>query len=150
MLRKARVEDVPRIRQLINVYAQQQIMLPRAIGELYEHIRDFHVIEKDGMIIACGAMHVTWEDYGEVLSLAVSSDEVHKGYGSQLLEACIQEALELGLKHIVTLTYAEDFFRQHGFDVVDKAKLPHKLWSMCIKCTRFPDCDEIAMIKELE
>jgi amino-acid N-acetyltransferase len=149
LLRKARVEDVPNIRQLINFYAQQELMLPRAIGELYEHIRDFHVIEKDGKIIACGAMHATWEDYGEILSLAVSYDEVKKGYGSQILDACIKEAFELGLRHVITLTYVPEFFQRHGFDLVDKAKLPHKLWSMCIKCTRFPDCDEIAMIREI-
>lgn len=150
MLRKARVEDVPQIRQIINIYAHQGIMLPRAIGELYEHIRDFHVIEKNGRIIACSALHVTWEDYGEILSLAVLPDKVRKGYGSQVYEACMKEARELGLKHVVTLTYAQGFFEHHGFHVVDKSVLPHKLWSMCIKCTRFPECDEIAMIKELE
>lgn len=149
MLRKARVEDVPRIRQLINIYAQQEIMLPRAMGEIYENIRDFHVIEIDGTIIACGALHVTWEQYGEILSLAVLPDETRKGYGSQIFEACMKEAYELGLKHVVTLTYAVEFFEHLGFEKVDKSALPHKLWSMCIKCTRFPDCDEIAMMKEI-
>jgi amino-acid N-acetyltransferase len=150
LLRKARVEDVPQIRQLINIYAQKEIMLPRAIGEIYENIRDFYVIEHDGKIIACGALHVTWEYFGEILSLAVSSDETRMGHGSRILEACLKEAPELGIKHLVTLTYAREFFGHHGFKVVDKSTLPHKLWSMCVKCPRFPDCDEIAMIKELE
>ncbi|MCK4928166.1 MAG: N-acetyltransferase [Methanosarcinales archaeon] len=150
MLRKARVGDVAQIRQLINVYAQQEVMLPRAIGELYENIRDFFVIEKEDRIIACGALHVTWEEYGEILSLAVSTAELRKGHGSRILEECLEEAPELGIKHLVTLTYAREFFEHHGFKVVDKSTLPHKLWSMCVKCPRFPDCDEIAMIKELE
>jgi amino-acid N-acetyltransferase len=150
LLRKARVGDVAQIRQLINVYAQQEVMLPRAIGELYENIRDFFVIEKDDRIIACGALHVTWEEYGEILSLAVSTAETRKGHGSRILEACLKEASELGIRHLVTLTYALDFFEHHGFKVVDKSTLPHKLWSMCVKCPRFPDCDEIAMIKELD
>ncbi|MBW6517375.1 MAG: N-acetyltransferase [ANME-2 cluster archaeon] len=150
MLRKARVGDVAQIRQLINVYAHQEVMLPRAIGELYENIRDFFVIEKEDLIVACGALHVTWEEYGEILSLAVSTTEKRKGHGSRILEACLKEAQELGIKHLVTLTYAQEFFEHHGFKVVDKSTLPHKLWSMCVKCPRFPECDEIAMIKELD
>ncbi len=150
MLRKARVGDVAQIRQLINVYAQQEVMLPRAIGELYENIRDFFVIEKEDRIIACGALHVTWEEYGEILSLAVHTAETRKGHGSRIIEACLKEAPELGIKHLVTLTYAQEFFEHHGFNVVDKSTLPHKLWSMCVNCPRFPDCDEIAMIKELD
>jgi len=150
LLRKARVGDVAQIRQLINVYAQQELMLPRAIGELYENIRDFFVIENEDRIIACGALHVTWEEYGEILSLAVHTAETRKGHGSMIIEACLKEAPELGIKHLVTLTYAQEFFEHHGFKVVDKSTLPHKLWSMCVNCPRFPDCDEIAMIKELD
>ena len=150
MLRKARVGDVAQIRQLINVYAQQEVMLPRAIGELYENIRDFFVIENEDRIIACGALHVTWEEYGEILSLAVHTAETRKGHGSRIIEACLKEAPELGIKHLVTLTYAQECFEHHGFNVVDKSTLPHKLWSMCVNCPRFPDCDEIAMIKELD
>lgn len=141
---------MPKIRQLINIFAQQQVMLPRSIGELYEQIRDFYVIEEDDRIIACCALHVTWEDYAEVLSLAVAPDKARKGYGSGILEACLGEAAQLGINHVVTLTYAKEFFEYHGFSVVDKSSLPHKLWSMCVKCPRFPDCDEIAMMKDME
>jgi amino-acid N-acetyltransferase len=150
LLRKARIEDVPKIRQLINIYAQQQVMLPRAMGELYEQIRDFYIIEEDGKIIACCALHVTWEDYAEILSLAVAPDKTRKGYGSRILEACLGEVTKLGIRHVVTLTYASEFFKHYGFEVVDKSVLPHKLWSMCVKCPRFPDCDEIAMMKHME
>ncbi len=150
MLRKARIEDVPQIRQLINIYARQEVMLPRAMGELYELVRDFHVIEEDNKIIACCALHVTWEDYAEILSLAVAPDKTRKGYGSRILEACLGEVPQLGIRHVVTLTYASEFFEYHGFKVVDKSVLPHKLWSMCVNCPRFPDCDEIAMMKDME
>lgn len=150
MLRKARIEDVPKIRQLINIYAQQQVMLPRAMGELYEQVRDFYVIEEDSRVIACCALHVTWEDYAEILSLAVAPDRTRKGYGSRILEACLGEVTQLGIRHVVTLTYASEFFKKYGFEVVDKSVLPHKLWSMCVKCPRFPDCDEIAMMKHME
>lgn len=150
MLRKARIEDVPLIRQLINIYARQEVMLPRAMGELYEQIRDFYVIEEDNRINACCALHVTWEDYAEILSLAVAPDKTRKGYGSRILEACLGEGTQLGIRHVVTLTYEKEFFTHHGFKVVDKSVLPHKLWSMCVKCPRFPDCDEIAMLKDIE
>jgi amino-acid N-acetyltransferase len=150
ILRKANIKDVPQIKQLISIYAKQELMLPQALGELYEHIRDFHVIEIKEKIIACGALRVTWEDYGEILSLAVSVDKKREGYGSMILKACLDEAPELGIEHVVTLTYAKEFFEHHGFTVVDKSVLPHKLWSMCVKCPRFPDCDEIAMMKELK
>jgi len=150
MLRKARIEDVPQIRQLINIYARQEVMLPRAMGELYELVRDFYIIEEDNKIIACCALHVTWEDYAEILSLAVAPDETKKGYGSRILEACLAEVPQLGIRHVVTLTYVSDFFEHYGFKVVDKSVLPHKLWSMCVKCPRFPDCDEIAMMKDIE
>ncbi len=150
MLRKARIEDVPQIRQLINIYARQEVMLPRAMGELYELVRDFYVIEEDKKIIACCALHVTWEDYAEILSLAVAPDKTKKGYGSRILEACLGEVTQLGIRHVVTLTYVSEFFKQYGFKVVDKSVLPHKLWSMCVKCPRFPDCDEIAMMKDME
>jgi amino-acid N-acetyltransferase len=150
LLRKARVEDVPLIRQLINIYARQEVMLPRAMGELYELVRDFYVIEEDDRIIACCALHVTWEDYAEILSLAVAPDKTRKGYGSRILEACLGEVSQLGIRHVVTLTYVSDFFKHYGFKVVDKAVLPHKLWSMCVKCPRFPDCNETAMMKDME
>ena len=38
---------------------------------------------------------------------------------------------------------------QHGFRLVDKSELPHKVWGDCIKCAKFPDCDENAMILDL-
>jgi amino-acid N-acetyltransferase len=149
LIRKANVNDILQIKQLIQIYAKQEIMLPQSVGELYEHIRDFHVIENKGTIIACCAMHVTWDDYAEILSLAVSPDNKRKGYGSTILKASIKEAPELGIEHVVALTYAREFFEHHGFKIVDKSVLPHKLWSMCIKCSRFPDCDEIAMMRKV-
>jgi amino-acid N-acetyltransferase len=90
-----------------------------------------------------------WEDLAEVRSVAVLENSGRKGIGSCLVQACISEAHGIGLKRIFCLTYKPDFFAKHGFRLVDKSELPHKVWGDCIKCAKFPDCDENAMILDL-
>jgi amino-acid N-acetyltransferase len=116
---------------------------------LYESLRDFYVVEEDGIILGTAALHVVWDDLAEVRSVAVMEDAGRKGIGSRLVQACIAEAREIGLKRIFCLTYKPDFFGKHGFRLVDKSELPHKVWGDCIKCPKFPDCDENAMILDL-
>lgn len=149
MLRKATIKDVEKIWKLINLYADKRQMLPRSLSELYENLRDFYVYTEDDQLLGCGALHITWGDYGEILSLAVEPDKGGQGIGSKILKACEKEARALGLGKIFTLTYVPGFFEKHGFLRVDKNTLPHKIWSMCIKCPKFPDCDEIPLVKEL-
>lgn len=149
MLRKATIRDVEKIWKLVNSYADKRIMLPRSLSELYENLRDFYVVIENDHMVGCGALHITWEDYGEILSLAVEPAKVRHGIGSQILRACEEEALSLGLNKIITLTYAPGFFEKHGFVRVEKSTLPHKIWSMCIKCPKFPECDEIPLVKTL-
>jgi amino-acid N-acetyltransferase len=124
-------------------------MLSRSLSELYEAIRDFYVVEEDGVILGVSALHIVWEDLAEVRSVAVSEDAGRKGIGSLVVNACIVEARELGLKRIFCLTYKPDFFARFGFRLVDKSELPHKVWGDCVKCVKFPDCDENAMILDL-
>lgn len=149
MLRKATIKDVEKIWKLINYYADRHQMLPRSLSELYETLRDFFVYVENGKIQGCGALHITWEDYGEILSLAVDPSKLRQGIGSRILMACEEEAHALGLSKLFTLTYVPEFFEKHGFVRVEKNTLPHKVWSMCIKCPKFPDCDEIPLIKEI-
>ena len=149
LLRKATIKDVEKIRKLINLYADKHQMLPRSLSELYETLRDFYVYMEDDKLLGCGALHITWEDYGEIMSLAVEPKRSGEGIGSKILKACEDEAKALGLAKIFTLTYVPVFFEKQGFSVVDKNTLPHKIWSMCIKCPKFPDCDEIPLVKEL-
>lgn len=150
MLRKATISDVEAMRQLINNYAKQELMLARSLSELYEHIRDFYVYEDNGEIVGCCALHVMWEDFAEVLSLAVDPKYNKRGIGSDLLDACIEEGCKLGVKSVFTLTYAPVFFEKKGFTKVEKTSLPHKIWSGCIKCPKFPECDETALVKKLK
>ena len=66
-----------------------------------------------------------------------------------MIAEALAEAEGLGIRRVFTLTYQADFFARHGFRVVDKASLPQKIWAECVKCIKFPDCDETAMVRAL-
>ena len=149
MLRKAQIRDVKDIQKLLTAYANRGDMLSRSLSELYESVRDFYICEEEGRLIGAAALHIVWEDLAEIRSVAVADDAERKGVGTLLVNSCIDEARELGLKRLFCLTYKPDFFSRFGFRIADKAELPHKVWGDCIKCVKFPDCDEIAMIMDL-
>lgn len=149
MLRKAQINDIKEIWKLLTFFAGRGDMLSRSLSELYESVRDFYIIEEEGRLIGAAALHIVWEDLAEVRSVAVAEDAERKGVGTQLVNACLAEAKQLGLKRIFCLTYKPDFFARFGFRIVDKTELPHKVWGDCIKCVKFPGCDEIAMILDL-
>ena len=149
MLRKAKIQDVKDIQKLLTHFASRGDMLSRSLSELYECLRDIYVIEEDGRLLGTSSLHIVWEDLAEVRSVAVSEDAGRRGVGTQVVQACIDEARVLGLKRVFCLTYKPDFFAKFGFTIVDKSQLPHKVWGDCMKCAKFPDCDEIAMILDL-
>jgi amino-acid N-acetyltransferase len=149
MIRKAKISDVKDIQKLLTSYASRGEMLSRSLSELYDSLRDFYIFEEEGRVIGTSALHIVWEDLAEVRSVAVAEDAGRRGIGSQVVGACLEEARLLGLKRLFCLTYKPDFFAKFGFVVVDKSELPHKVWGDCIKCVKFPDCDEIAMILDL-
>jgi len=149
MIRKARIKDIKQIQDLINYYAKQDLMLPRSLNELYENLRDFWIYEEDNKIIACCALHVSWEDLAEIKSLAVRKNRQKIGIGSQLINICLKEAKELGVKRIFALTFKPEFFKQFGFKRIKNTSLPHKIWAECINCPKFPNCKEVGMLKKL-
>ncbi len=149
VIRKAKMEDVPVIHELVNYYASRGEMLARSRSEIYEGLRDFFVAEEEGQILGCAALHINWEDLAEVRSLAVSTAAQKRGIGKKLVEACIQEARDLGVSRVYALTYRPGFFEQLGFGLVPKETLPHKIWGDCLKCPQFPNCDEDALLMEV-
>ncbi len=149
MLRKAEIKDVKEIQKLLTFFANRGDMLSRSLSELYEAIRDFYICEEEGRLLGTAALHIVWEDLAEIRSVAVSEEAGRKGVGTQLVQACIDEAREIGLKRVFCLTYKPNFFGKFGFRIVDKSELPHKVWGDCMKCVKFPDCDEIAMVLDL-
>lgn len=150
MLRKAALADVKQIQTLINFYAERDLMLSRSLDELYQNLRDFWVKIDGGKVIGCAALHIIgWDNLAEIKSLAVNVKFQKKGVGKELILRCIYEAKNLGIKKIFVLTYKPDFFKKIGFKKISHKLLPHKIWIDCIKCAKFPDCNEIALVKQL-
>ena len=147
-IRKAKISDLKQVHRLINDFAKIDQMIPRALNELYETLRDFVVCEIDGEICGVCALHIMWEDLAEIRSLAVSRRFQKKGVGKQLVRHCLKEAKALGIKRIFALTYQPEFFGKLGFRVTAKSSLPQKIWGDCLRCHRFPECDETAVILE--
>ncbi|MBW1829746.1 MAG: N-acetyltransferase [Deltaproteobacteria bacterium] len=151
-IRKAVINDVHSIHNILTHYAENNLMLPRSLSALYDHLRDYFVLEgdKQGQRIkgVCG-LGICWEDLAEIRSLAVTEDQQGKGSGSRLVEKCLEEARGLGLKKVFVLTYVPGFFERFGFKEVEKSALPHKIWADCLNCPKFPDCDETALMIDL-
>jgi amino-acid N-acetyltransferase len=146
-IEKAKISDVPKIHELVNKFAEKGEMLPRALSEIYEDMRDYFIIrDKNGEVIACAVLHISWSDLAEIRTLAVSEEMRMQGLGSLLIKACLDEAKELGIKSVFCLTYKPVVFEKNGFVQVDKMELPRKIWSECFRCPKFPDCDESALI----
>lgn len=149
MIRKARIPDVKSMQALINSYADSGQMLPRTLNDLYEGLRDFSVFEENGDLVGVCALHVSWEGLAEIRSLAVRQDRGRAGIGKKLVNHCLSEAAGLGVVRVFVLTYQSAFFRKLGFADLDKKELPHKIWTDCLNCVKFPDCDESALMISL-
>ena len=150
MVRKAKLTDAKSIFELVSDYALKGVLLPRSIGSIYDRIRDFWVYEESGCVVGCVALQVVWEDLAEIRSFAVKKEKRGRGIGKKLIEACLEEAHDLGIRRVFSLTYAKEYFEKMGFRVIDKGELPHKIWSDCVNCSKFPACDEIAVVFEFD
>ena len=147
---KARISDATRMHQLINYFADKDEMLARSLSEIYENIRDYFVVREGEQVIACAALHVSWSDLAEIKSVAVAEDSQEQTIGTQLVATCLREAKELGVTTVFCLTYKPAFFEKFGFSKVDKMELPRKVWTECYRCPKFPNCDEVALVCNLE
>ncbi len=150
MIRRAGIQDVPAVSSIINGCAEYGLMLHRSLAFLYEHLRDFHVAVEAGRVVGVCGLNIVWANIAEVYSLAVAADFRGRGLGKRLVLSCVDEAEELGIPRLMTLTYEREFFARLGFKVVDRQELPLKVWSECVRCSKNQACDEIAMIRTLE
>jgi amino-acid N-acetyltransferase len=148
--------DIKDIYDLLQFFAEKDLLLGRSLSSLYDQLRDFNVYveekdksgtRQDQLVGAC-ALHICWDNLAEIRSLAVREGYQSKGIGKQLVEKALSEAGSYGINRVFTLTYQPDFFRSLGFKDIDKSELPHKVWSDCIQCTKFPDCNEEALVWE--
>jgi amino-acid N-acetyltransferase len=149
-LKKAVMKDAKVIHALVNQFARKDEMLPRSLNEIFENIRDFFICLDDGKIVGVAALHILWEDLAEIRSVAVANNYQGKGLGKKLVKRCLREAQALGVEKVFALTYHPGFFKELGFHDVDKNSLPQKIWGECLKCHKFPECNEIAVIKTLD
>jgi amino-acid N-acetyltransferase len=148
-VRRARVGDVPRLYEIINYYAARGDMLPKTMDQLYNRVRNFNVAEADGEVVGCAALHITWADLAEVVSVSVHPDFQGRGLGRLLVEPLFDEARALGIPTLFTLTLQVGFFSRLGFREVPKLRLPHKIWQDCTTCFKQDRCDEIAMVRSV-
>ena len=145
MIRPARMSDVAEIHALLKHFAGKGVLLGRSISSLYDQLRDFVVYDQDGIAGVC-SLHICWDDLAEIRSLAVPEEKQGLGIGRALVQSCLDEAVSLEIGNVFTLTYQPGFFRKMKFSDIDKKDLPHKIWSDCLNCPQFPDCDEEALI----
>jgi len=150
MIRKALIREIPEIWRMLHDFADNDV-LPRTMADLYSQVREYFVHRPDeGPIIGVAALHVYWEDLGEIRSVAVLPDYQKTGIGSRLVQKCVEEAHSLGLKKVFALTTRPQFFERLGFSTVPNDDLPKIIWSECKDCLKFPDkCNEIPMILDL-
>jgi len=150
-IKKAVAADIEPVHKILNFFAEKGILLPRSLSELYEHLRQYFVLKTEpaGIVHGVCALGICWKDLAEIQSLAVLEAHQGEGFGRKLVEACLEEARLLELNRVFTLTYVPDFFRKLGFKEIDKSRLPHKIWADCLKCPKFPDCDETALMLDL-
>ncbi len=163
VIEKARVRDVEEILELVNGFAASNLMLPRGPQYLYENIRDFVIaIDRNApvyslmetkevfhLLMACGSLHVLWEDIAEIRALAIHPDYQHMGLGSKLVEVMIEEAEQLGIRRLFTFTMTEDFFKTLGFRRQNREEFPSKVWGECSRCPKYFHCDEVGMVLDL-
>ncbi|MDQ7032266.1 MAG: N-acetyltransferase [Desulfonauticus sp.] len=150
-IRKARIKDVQDIHALLMDYSKKNLLLPRSFSELYTQLRDYFVLahRESQKVYGCCALTIVWDDLAEIRSLAVCEDKQGQGWGVKLVESALSESITLGIYKIFVLTYQTGFFEKLGFKMVEKNILPQKVWSDCLKCPKFPECDEVAMLLEL-
>ena len=151
VVRKALMRDAPVIHALLMDGAGQGLLLPRSLHQIYTCLRDFFVLDtgEGAQVIGCCALALMREDMAEVRSLMITDTYRRYGLGLRLVNACLEDAAAFGITTVFTLTYQIEFFSKAGFTEVAKESLPQKIWTDCIHCPKFPNCDETAMIRPI-
>ncbi len=148
-IRKAHANDVKALHALMMKGSEQGLLLPRSLYQIQICLRDFFVADRGGddPVVGCSALAMMGDTMAEVRSLFVSEEMRGQGLGSKLVQACLEEAATFGMTEVFTLTYQTALFGRMGFKELPKESLPHKIWTVCINCPKFPNCDEVAMIR---
>jgi amino-acid N-acetyltransferase len=145
--RKAILPDAEHIHELISGYSMDGTLLPRTLAEICENVRDFVVLENEGRILGCGALHLYGTHLAEIRSITVGREAQGNGGGSRLMKALMAEAKRHRVDCICLFTRAPEFFARQGFAIARREDLPDKIYKDCHVCPRFHQCDEVAMVR---
>jgi len=132
-IRSARTSDIKSIRKIIDTYSLQRRLLSKETVMLYEDVQEFFVAEDKGEVIGCGALHVLWEDLGEVRTVAVNEEYRGQKIGHEIMNAIIERAKELGLKRLFCLTFETEFFGKHGFKEIQGAPVEPEVYQQLLR-----------------
>lgn len=149
-IRPATTADTGAIIGLLEGYARMGNLLPRTAREVTDNIALFRVAESHDTVVGCGALEIFTPDLAEIRSLVVAESFKATGTGRLLVERLIQDARERGHGRLMALTYVPGFFHRLGFATVPKEMFPEKVWGICVRCYKFYNCDEIAVLKRLD
>ena len=133
LVRRARTADVRAIRHLVDTYAEQRILLSKATVTLFEDVQEFFVADVGGSVVGCGALHVLWEDLAEVRTLAVDPAHRNQGVGHVLLARLLDQARDLGVHRVFTLTFETQFFGGHGFREIEGTPVSHEVFEQLLQ-----------------
>jgi len=148
--KKAKLSDISKMQTLVQPEVEQGIILDRGEDEIATNIRSYILAFYDNMLIGFCALHIHTSYLAEIRSLIVKEEFRGKSVGKNLILQALDEAKELGLQRVLSLTYEQSFFEKLGFMEIPKESLPeHKIWADCIKCKHFPVCNEVSLIKNL-
>ena len=149
----ANLSDVPKIQKLLKNEIEKGVILYRSDDEIAMNIRSYLIAKDENNcdeIIGCVALHIYSMGLAEFRSMMVNQKYRMQGVGSLLIAKGIEDAKNLGLKEILVLTYKSYFFSKFGFREIPKIEIPdNKIWADCIKCSQFPVCEEVALIKKI-
>jgi amino-acid N-acetyltransferase len=127
-------------------------MLPKTQLQLYENLRDYSIVTEPSApyrVLACGALHIYWENLAEIRAVAVAPGITRSGIGTRLIEHLLEEARELEIEQVFVFTYEPKFFGRFGFIQVEHRTMPLKVYNECFHCPKFNKCDELAMVLHL-
>ena len=147
---KAKLSNINEMRELILPEVESGVILDRSEDEIATNIRSYTLAYKEDTLVGFAALHIHTNDLAEVRSLIVKDGLRGQKIGEKLVKSALEEAVQLGIQRVLSLTYKQAFFERLGFIEIPKESLPeHKIWADCIKCKHFPVCNEVSLIKTL-
>ena len=148
--RQAVETDLDALVTLIQLYAEQGIMLPRSRDALQRQLDSFVVADDDGQIVGCGSLTRLNDDLLEIRSLGLLNKYRGQGLGRQIVDFLLERAKAMNVPKVMALTYQVPFFEKMGFTIVPKEIFPEKVWKDCIFCKKQHCCDEVAVMKRID